>query len=451
MSPKKLLLLTAIVAVLFAFIFLFERKMPSTSERERKGDLYWDIPVDRIERLELSRGAEKLEFQRTDASHWKMVQPEKYPADAAAVSGVASELAALKRSGNDPADARPADYGLEKPVAAAAFTWTDADDPKARKTRRIEFGSEVPGTDIVAARLSGTQKVLFVPASVLASVRKGADDFASRDVFGDPSGEVSRVEVLRGRGRLSFVRKAGTWWLTEPVADLADPAETERLVGQLTSLRAREFVHGAIDRDAFGLNPPLFHVSVSDARGAVTAVDFGATRSDGNGIYAQRDRQVFIVDREIVDDLSREADTFRSQQLVAFNRSDVSALEGAFGKTTFALTQKDGGWSVGGRPVLAASVDDVESAILGLKSQGFVEEGEAKALGQPAATLTVKLKAGPPWIVTLYPSSGAAAARVSSRPGGFRVEGSAPGQLESAFRKALSPPPATAAPGPARP
>jgi hypothetical protein len=38
MSPKKLIALTAVVAVLFAFIVLFERKMPTTAERERKGD-----------------------------------------------------------------------------------------------------------------------------------------------------------------------------------------------------------------------------------------------------------------------------------------------------------------------------------------------------------------------------------------------------------------------------
>jgi hypothetical protein len=57
-SPKKLLLLTAIVAVLFAFIALFERKMPTTSERERKGDLYWDIPEEQVGRIELTRGGE---------------------------------------------------------------------------------------------------------------------------------------------------------------------------------------------------------------------------------------------------------------------------------------------------------------------------------------------------------------------------------------------------------
>jgi uncharacterized protein DUF4340 len=450
-SAKKLILLTATVAILFTFIVFFERKMPSTADRERKGDLYWDIPVDQIERIELTRGAETLELQRVDAAHWKMARPEKYPADSSAVTSVASELAALKRAGSDTAEARPSDYGLEKPVATAALTWTDPDDPKLRKTRVLEFGSEVPGTDTVAARVASTQKVLFVPASVLTAVRKSTDDFASREVFGEPSADISRVEILRGRGRLSFVRKAGAWWLVEPLADLADSAETQRLVGSLTALRAREFVHGNVDLGAQGLNPPLFRVSVTDAKGAVTAVDFGATRSDGNAVYAQREKQVLIIDREIVDDLSKEAVAFRSPQLVDYDRSDVSALEGTFGQVSLALSQKDGGWSSQGHPILAPDADDLESAILGLKSQAFLDEGELQDLGPPAATVTVKRKVGSPWIVTLHPHGGATAAKVSSRPGGFRLEANAAGQLEAAFRKAIAPPPAKATPGVRKP
>ena len=441
MSPKKLLLLTAIVAILFGFIALFERKMPSTGERERKGELYWDIPVDKIDRIELTRGDEKLEFLRADASHWNMVRPEKYPADSFAVSAVASDLAELKRAGADAAEARPADYGLEKPVATATLAWTDPDDPKARKTRTVEFGATVPGTDIVAARVAGTQKVLFVPSSVLTSLKKNPDDFESKEVFGGSSSDVSRIEILRGRGRLVLLRKAGAWWLAEPFADLADAAETDRLVGQLTALRTREFVHDNVDRAAQGLNPPLFRVSVTEAKGAVTAVDFGATRSDGNAVYAERDGRVLLVDHEIVDDLSKEAEAFRNTQLVEFNRSDVAALEGGFGQASFALSQKDGGWSAEGHPILAASADDIESAILGLKSKGFLDESQAKALAPAVATVTVKTKTGSSWILSMHPHASGAAARVSSRPGAFLVDSSVAAQLEAAFRKAVAPAP----------
>lgn len=442
MSPKKLILLTVVVAVLFGFIALFERKMPTTADRERKGELYWDIPVDRIERIELARGPEKVELQRVDASRWRMVHPDKYPADALAASGVASDLAQLKRAGGDGAEAKPADYGLEKPVAKATLSWTDPDDPKKRKTRTVEFGAAVPGTDMVAAREAGTERVLFVPASVLTSVQKNADEFASKDAFGGSSADVARADILRGRSRLALVRKAGVWWLAEPLADLADSIESDRLVGQLTALRASEFVHGNVDLAAQGLNPPLFHVSVTDSKGATTAVDFGALRSDGNAVYAAREGRVFLVDREIVDDLSKEAVAFRSAQLLDFNRSDVATLQGEFGKSSFALTQKDGGWSAVGHPILAGAADDVETAILGLKSKGFLNEVEAKGLAAPVATVTVKTKAGAPWTLSLHPHAGdGAAARVSSRPGGFLVDSSAAGQLEAAFRKAVVPSP----------
>lgn len=440
MSPKKLLVLTAVVAVLFGFIAFFERSMPSTGERERKGDLYWDIPTDKIERIEVTRGSEKLEFQRADPSHWKMIRPQKYPADGFAVANVASELAELKRAGGDSNDARPADYGLDKPVATATFEWIDPADPKVRKTRTLEFGAQVPGTDIVAARLAGTQKVLFVPASVLSSLKKSPEEFESKEVFEGPSAEISRLEILRGRGRLMLVRKDGAWWLAEPFADLADSGEADRLVGQLTALRAREFVHGSDDLAAQGLNPPLFRVTLTDAKGTATSVDFGAMRSDGNAMYARREGQVFTVDRDVVDELSKEAEPFRSAALLAFNRGDVSSLEGSFGKDVFALAQKDGGWTAAGRPILAAAADDIDSTILGLKSKGYLDEADAKALGPPMTTVTVMGKAGSAWTLSLHPRGDEMAARVSSRPGGFLVDPAAPGQLEAAFRKAITVP-----------
>ena len=184
MSPKKLILLSALVVALFAFILLFERKMPTTEERSRKGDLYWDIAQDRIERVEVKRGEEALEFQRAGEAAWRMVKPEKYPADTFAVGSLVTDLAAMRRvGGEDPADAKPSDYGLDQPVAKASIVWSDAGDAKNLKTRTVEFGKAIPGTDAIAARVEGTEKVLFVPSSVLASLRKPADDFESREIF----------------------------------------------------------------------------------------------------------------------------------------------------------------------------------------------------------------------------------------------------------------------------
>jgi hypothetical protein len=59
-------------------------------------------------------------------------------------------------------------------------------------------------------------------------------------------------------------------------------------------------------------------------------------------------------------------------------------------------------------------------------------------------------KAPPPWVVTLYARDGGAAAKVSGRPGAFAVYPALAGTLETAFQKAMSPPP-TAAPTKGKP
>ncbi len=415
--------------------------MPTTEEAARKGDLYWDIPEDRIEKIEVARAGEVLEFQRAGQSGWKMIKPEKYPADPFVVGGVVTDLAELKRAGGeDGNDAKPSDYGLDRPAAKATIVWTDPGDPKARRTRTIEFGNAVPGTDVVAARVEGTQKVLFVPSAVLASLKKNADDFEGRDVFGGAAADVARLEILRGRGRLAFGRKDGSWWLAEPFADLADGAEVDRFVGSLTGLRVREFIHGAQDLAGIGLNPPLFRVSVVDGKAATVAVDFGATRADGNTVYARRDGQVLTVERDIVDELSKEAEAFRSRALAAFPRGDVTGLEASFPKGAFALAQKDGGWTADGRPVMAAAGDDAVGAILDLRSKSFVDAAEVAALPPAASTVTVRMKAGAPWVLTFHPRSGDMFARVSGRPGAFLVDADAPEKVEAAMRKAATPP-----------
>jgi len=434
-TPKKLIVLSSVVAILFAFIVLFERKMPSTADKQRKGEVYWDLPEDRVEKLVLVRNNETLEFQKTGSS-WRMVKPDSYPADTFAVDGVASEIADLKRAGADAEEAKPADYGLTPPAAKATIAWTDADDPKEKKTRTVEFGRDVPGTDMAAARLEGSAHVMFVPASVLTGVRKPVDDFRSREVLAGVSGDVSRIEILRGRGRLSLAKKDGIWWMAEPVADLASPMEADRLVGQLTGVRAKDFVHGNEDLASMGLNPPLYRVTIGAGKETPVSVDFGATRADGNSIYARREGQVMTVEGEIAEELSKEAEAYRSTSAVAFNRGDVTAVEASFPSSTFALTQKDGGWTSQGKSVLAASADDVLSAILDLKGKAFLEESEAKGLAAPVATLTVRLKAGAPWTITIHPRAGALAARVSSRPGALLLDKDAATKVEAAFTKA---------------
>jgi hypothetical protein len=457
MSSRKLLVLTGVVALLFAFIFFFERKMPTTSELEEKGDLYWDLPENRVEKIVLGHGTETVELVKAGES-WRLARPDAYPADASAASDLATQLADLKKpAGESPEGARPEDYGLAKPAAKVTFVWTEPSAPGKKLSRSLEFGVDIPGTDLTAARVAGRPEILLVPASLAALVRKGADDFRSREVFGGSSADVARVEVARGRGRLVLARKGGIWWIEEPIPDLADRDAADRLVGNLASLRVTEFLpkSGVGDLAALGLAPPTLRVMLTDAKGAKTVLDIGSTRSDGDTVYAFREGQVFTVGNTILEDLSKEVTAFRDRRLVRFERADVTGIDMVVGPTHHAFARKQAGWIVDGRTLLAAAADDLMTAILDVESKSFLDAAAAAELaGRPADwTMDVRLASGPGWTVKLSPFRGERAATVSRRPGAFVVSGDAADRLREAIEKAAAPTavtPSAVTPGAAR-
>lgn len=445
MSARKLLVLTGVVLALFAFIYFFERKAPTTSEREEKGELHWDLPEDRVERIRLEHGGQTVELAKSGDS-WKLVQPEPYPADSIAVSELSSGLADLKKpSGESEVEGKPEDYGLARPLAKATFFWSDPEKPGRRKSSRtLEFGLEIPGTDVTAARVAGKGQILFVPSSLAASVRKGADDFKSKEVFGGSSLDVTGVAVERGRGRLVLAKKGGVWWLEEPISDLADGAVADRLAGDFSALRVTEFVPRAqaADGAALGLSPPVFRVTITDAKGGKSVLDIGSTRSDGNSVYASRLGQVFTVASSLVEELSKEAVAFRDKLLLRFDRGQANAIEATIAGKRYAFARNQAGWSFGGRALLASAADDLVSALLDLESKSFSDDAQAKALGprQPDSEFEVRLTGGADWKVKLYPSRGEFTATVSRRPGAFLLAPEGVGRVKEAFQKAAAAP-----------
>ena len=449
MKPRKLLILTGVVLALFAFIVLFERRMPTTEEQKRKGDLHWELPADRVESVRLERQDSILELKR-DGGAWRLLKPESYPADAFAVLDLARELANLKRAGGDAVGARPEDYGLKPPAVKATFTWTEESAPQKKKTRTVEFGIEIPGTDVAAAQLVGAENVIFVPASVLATVKKGVNDFKSREVFGGSAADVASFDVERGRGHLVLVKKGGSWWLQQPVADLADPKAAARLAEELVAMRAVDFV-GPADKENLatqGLSPPLFRVSLVDSKGTRATADFGSTRSDGNSVYARRESQVFTVPNTIVEELSKEAIAFREARLVALDRSTVALLQGIFGDTKHDIARVEHGWTADGKAIVATAGDDLLSAVLDLKSKSFLDESDAVPLRSQTPLAVVKVVIPPePWEVRFFIAKNDVKATVSRRPGAFAMAPDTVAYLQGAFNKAAASLP-TPAPAP---
>ena len=170
----------------------------------------------------------------------------------------------------------------------------------------------------------------------------------------------------------------------------------------------------------------------------VTAVDFGATRSDGNTVYARRDGQVLTVEREIVDELSKEAEPFRSTALVAFDRGDVAGGRCPVRRRVLRPAQ-EARRLVRGRPAGPRRVGGRRSA--GARGPQEPERSStrrsAKALDPATATVAIKNKGQkvPAWTIAFHPRATDMVARVSGRPGGFAVRKDVVEDLQNVVRE----------------
>src|SRR5262249_8962516 len=178
----------------------------------------------------------------------------------------------------------------------------------------------------------------------------------------------------------------------------------QRLVSDLTGLKAIGFLTPAERQDlaSLGLAPPLYRVTLADAKAASTTVDFGATRSDGNSIYARTEAQGLNVPSTLNDELSEEAVAFRDAHLVRFERTAVTSLTGTFGGKSFTLDKSSGNWAAGGQKLQDAPVEDLLTALLDAKSRSFVDNIAPLKNKTAAASVTAKAPAGD-WTVSFYP------------------------------------------------
>ena len=310
-------------------------------------------------RIELDRGgARRSSSSARRRRGWKMVTAREVSGGRVRRRGSSSRSSReLRRAGGeDVRRRRPADYGLtsrrRRPRSSGA---TPAIRRRGRRARSSS-ASTIPGTDIVAARVEGTQKVLFVPASVLAALRKNAGRLPEQGRLRGGSRPTStRLEILRGRGRLVLRAQAtgaGGW--REP---LAGPRRRRaRSTGWRRALRrcaSKEFLHGGQDLAALGPGPAALprRRHGREGRRSRRSTSARRARTATRSTRAARGRSSRST-ATIVEELSQGGRGVpRAARCSASTAATSTALEADVrNDAATRSTQKDGGWSSGGQP-----------------------------------------------------------------------------------------------------
>ena len=437
MKPRTLLILLVLVLGLGAFIWFYERKLPSSEERVELGKKVFQLEKDDVTAVAIDSGKGTVRLERVGAPpakpkekggittepsvEWKITRPLAARADAFAVDRLLQAVTGLEKTRTlDQAD--PKAVGLDKPRATVRLTTRDGE-------KVLKLGAEVPPGGELIAGVGGERKVYVVADSILSEVDKQPGEWRDRLLFRGDREAIQRITLTGSAGGpVVLARRPDGFWIEGPAPDQADRDLVEGLLSDLAGLTADRFLEASqVPADA-GLNPPRGAVEVSFSGGtppvridlgfAVTGGAAPEGQPSGELSYARIGDTVSQVRTRLGESARRAPADWRARQLSAFEVHQIESATVRDGGAAVELTRAGTDWKRGTVTISYLPVSDLLFAVTGAKADRLLTPAEAQGLGKPAMTFELRTKDAGNETLTLYPLvAGGVPARASGRGG----------------------------------
>ena len=439
MSNRTVIVLVAVAAALFAFIYFYDRGRMTTSELEgRKDRVFADLKTDSVDRIELrGTSGQAIALVRdpkpagADAeTAWRIESPKALKADGAAVREILSALDFLvkKRVVVGKAERAKPQYGLDKPAVTASFT------ARGEKTS-FRIGSGAGAADTVYVAVDGREDELYaVEKEFETSLDKGLDDLRDKHLVADPVDGALGLEVVRSGETISASRKTADdpWTISRGGAVmLAAADQISSLLSDIGNVRAEEFVaDGAAGAPLaqYGLDAPSYRITVRLPKGEPLVLSLGKPCPKGGQVYAAvgGSSAVACVSDEIATSAGRPASRFSETRPLVFADDEVEKVTLTRGAKALAFERdEDKGWIASGQKDVPIDGDAVAKALAALRetraSKVLAGADAIASLGAPIATVSLAREAGlAPLELALYAADpkAADASGVRARRGG---------------------------------
>ena len=353
-----------IVAILFGgYIYFHEYKGSEKREAAKKTEKrIWQFDAEDIVRVELTSQGDLMTAERGEDSGWKITFPKEWLADEAQISRLTSYATRLDReSVVEPNATDLAQFGLSP--AQLILRLTD----KEGREYGITFGDNNPSGNYTYSALTGENEVFFVSTDAARSFDAKANDFRDRNVLRFDRAGVSGVTLRNPNGVVELEKdRDDRWWFIGTEKREAGGPAVRELLNALNQGKIPEFFdeNASLDNPiidvilTFGPDKALKRLVIGEQKsGARQEQPAPESEDEWEGLinfqeyFIARDdsrNELFYVEKDLVDKLSKSADDLRDKTLVPFQRWDVDSiiLENASGKFQFVKT--DGDWFLDG-------------------------------------------------------------------------------------------------------
>jgi hypothetical protein len=447
------LVLAVLVAGLAAFIWFFERDLPSSeelAERSRKVlavepdevtavAVEWNGGAVRLERErppepadaksggeggeggeageEPSEPAEPTEPAGAASGEWRITEPIEARAERSMVDGLLTALAGLDKERTIEGADR-AEMGLADPRGRVTLVTGDGE-------RTLEIGADVPASENVLVGLAGEADVWVTPRSFLTQLERPPGEWRARDVLSVARDDVARLRLEAGADPVVLARRDGRFYVEQPVEDLAAADAVDQLLSDLVTLRAQRFLDASGGEappppGRLGLDPPRAVVVAELAKGGEPLrIELGAPvdpSGAGGAVYARAAGQLFEAVTGLDEAAARPVADWRSRSWTELASYEVDRIEVSEpGAPALTLVREGVDWRRGDETVPYTAASDFLFALT--DTEGELADEAAPPATSPALTVILgSEKAGAETLILFAPAvGGASLARSSTR------------------------------------
>lgn len=320
--------LLAAAILLSAFIFIFDRRIPSARERAEAPVLYPDFdPAEARELRVAFASGEVLRAEKMNG-RWILRAPE-YPAQQSAIENFLTNVARIRRldrlAQHEVTLEGAKSFGLDPPRASVQLN-------AGTNLVSFELGARAPLTNNVYLRLRPSGEVVLASAGVDEALPRSALAWRDPRIVDLAAFDFDKLRIHVGPRSVELARNATNrqWQITRPVPVRADQ---ERISGLFEILRGTQ-VAGYVtdlptDLERFGLQNPEVELLFLHDTNRVYAIEFGAPLTNAPGMIHARllgNSNIVAVPIDAANLLRQPYKNFHETQLVELQPGRVDRV-----------------------------------------------------------------------------------------------------------------------------
>jgi hypothetical protein len=390
--------LLAILLALGAYLYFVESKRTPGDEAEKK-DKVFAVEPDKIDEVSIKSESGDRTTLKKSGTGWQIVAPAQAQADAAEISGIATNLSTLEQQRViDENPATLAEFGLSEPRIEVGFKSGGQD-------HKLLIGSKTPTGADLYAKTASQPKVFLIASYLDSTFNRTTFDLRDKTALKFDRDGADTLEIATSDRSLKFGRKDGHWQLTQPAVNRSDAPAIEGVLARLNGLQMKTLAAAdPQDLKQYGLERPAATVRVGSGSSLATLL-VGSPAEEGN-VYAKDASRpaVFTVEAALLDELKKDAGEYRQKDLFDARAFNTTRVEVARAGQTFAFektTSKDKNgkdeekWrqtAPAAKDVDGTKLDALLSSLTSARASSFLDAPPAAS--KTEAVFTVKFDEG---------------------------------------------------------